>query len=605
MQVVDRPRFRQDLVAEAIEEGGHKFIDVGDPDSGNMFRFYEVEFSIACGMDGERDVAGIVQWAKDELGLTPSTKEVREVISTLAQLSFLDQSPVARAAATDRPTASAAASSRETELAAGVVVGQQQKRPAAGLDLELGQAGAKVAAAAPLPKGAEFELGTPGAGAATAMPPRAPVEDVGLGAPGARNAPAAAKSDVSLDLADHMGVKPDDVKEAVRQSRQMTAVEAPKDLLDQADAPVPPPKATPAAATPAAVTPVAATPAAAQKPAAAVAAPVEKKPAAAKPVEQKPAESKPLEKKPAPQERPIVVAEKKPMPEAPRQGISPMLIILLVLAIGGAGAYFAWRYLIRGKTETSAKVTPPPVTPASGSVAAPTPPPAPVQPKAKIEIAAGAPRDILGVFAGNIESIDVTERDVDTSDILAKLVGAKRLEADIANLDKEIERRKATVKAAEDARAKLNPAPAEGSAEQPKAPSEAQVKAADALVAKTMKALEDKQNERVTKEENLEKLYVRAPAEGKVTILAKQGQKIEENVPVAKFTPKPAPTAMFKLEKNMTMDRGLAVPIKVGEKMYTCEVADSTVDGTRVVCRMNAEGLAEGAEATLMVEQQQ
>nr|MBA3501164.1 efflux RND transporter periplasmic adaptor subunit [Deltaproteobacteria bacterium] len=319
----------------------------------------------------------------------------------------------------------------------------------------------------------------------------------------------------------------------------------------------------------------------------------------------KPAESKPLEKKPAPQERPIVVAEKKPMPEAPRQGISPMLIILLVLAIGGAGAYFAWRYLIRGKTETSAKVTPPPVTPASGSVAAPTPPPAPVQPKAKIEIAAGAPRDILGVFAGNIESIDVTERDVDTSDILAKLVGAKRLEADIANLDKEIERRKATVKAAEDARAKLNPAPAEGSAEQPKAPSEAQVKAADALVAKTMKALEDKQNERVTKEENLEKLYVRAPAEGKVTILAKQGQKIEENVPVAKFTPKPAPTAMFKLEKNMTMDRGLAVPIKVGEKMYTCEVADSTVDGTRVVCRMNAEGLAEGAEATLMVEQQQ
>lgn len=600
MQVVDRPRFRQDLVAEAIEEGGHKFIDVGDPDSGNMFRFYEVEFSIACGMDGERDVAGIVQWAKDELGLMPSAKEVRDVISTLASLSFLDQSPTARAAATDRPAAAAAAAARETELAAGVVVGQQQKRPAAGLDVELGQAGAKAAAAAPLPKGADIELGTPGAAAPTAKPPRTPVEDVGLGAPGAR----AAKSDVSLDLADHMGVKPDDVKEAVRQSKQMSAVEVPKDLLDQANAPVPAakPAAKPVEAKPAAK-PVEAKPVEAK--------PVEAKPAeakpAAKPVEAKPAakpvESKPLEKKPV--DKPVVVAEKKPMPEAPRQGISPVLIILLVLAIGGAGAYFAWRYLVAGKAENEAKVTPPPVTPASGSVAAPTPPAPAPQPKAKIEITSGEPRDILSVFAGTVESIDTAERDVDTSDVLARLVGAKRLEADIANLDKEIERRKATVKAAEDARAKLSPAPAEGSAEQPKQPSEAQIKAADALVEKTMAALEDKQNERVSKEENLEKLYVRAPFEGKVTILAKKGQKIEENTPVAKIVPKPAPTALFKLENNMTMDRGLAVPLKVNEKMYTCEVADSNVDGTRVVCRTNVEGLTEGAEATLMVEQQQ
>ena len=40
-----------------------------DPDSGNVFRFYEVEYSLACAMDGERDVAGIVKWAEEELGL--------------------------------------------------------------------------------------------------------------------------------------------------------------------------------------------------------------------------------------------------------------------------------------------------------------------------------------------------------------------------------------------------------------------------------------------------------------------------------------------------------------------------------------------------------
>ena len=620
MQVVDRPRLRQDLVAEAIEEGGHKFIDVGDPESGSMFRFYEVEFSIACGMDGERDIAGLVQWAKEELGLLPTAHEVRTVIATLGQLNFLDQAPAARAAAAERPAPAAA---RETELAAGVVVGQQPKRPApTGIDVELGSAGTKAAAPSePLPKAADIDLGAPGpAATAPAKPARVPVEDVALGAPGARGAqPAAAKSDVSLDLADHMGLRPDDVKEAVRQSKQMSAVEVPKELLDQVEAPVPPPKVEqpkPVAAKPvekpATEKPVAAKPA--EKPVEKPAAkPVEKpaaKPVEAKPAEkpaekkpEKPAEKKPAEKKPA--EKPVVVAEKKkPMPEAPRQGVSPVLLVLLILAVGGAGAYFAWRYVIRGKSEPAVEVKPSPVTPGSAVVPAPTPPPAPPAPKAKIEITPGAQRDILSVFAGSIESIDPAERDVDTSDVVARLVGAKRLEAEMAALDKDIEKRKTALKTAQDAREKLNPPPAEGSAEPPKPPSEAQVKAADAAVEKAQKALEDKQNERGTKEENLEKLYVRAPFEGKLTVVAKQGQKIEENTTIAKIVPKAAPTALFKLEKNMTLERGLAVPLKVGEKMYTCEVADSTVDGTTVVCRTNNEGLTAGVEATLMVEQQ-
>ncbi|HLL22532.1 MAG TPA: hypothetical protein VK427_10390, partial [Kofleriaceae bacterium] len=279
MQALERPRFRQDLIAEAIEEGGHKFVDVGDPDSGNMFRLYEVEFSIACGMDGERDVAGIVQWARDELGLTPSVKEVRHVIATLGQHGFLDQAATARAVASERPEVSApgplaaqsstaskaapvvqattaakppaaqassqtqSAFGRDAELAAGVVVGQQPKRPAAPIDVELGSAGTTTPAPVqPLPKPAEIDLGHPGA-ATTAKSPRAPAENVELGAPGARMQPSASSkgSEVSLDLSEHMGVKPDDVKEAVRQSRQMTAVEVPQDLIDQMDTPVPPP----------------------------------------------------------------------------------------------------------------------------------------------------------------------------------------------------------------------------------------------------------------------------------------------------------------------------------------------------------------------------
>ena len=611
----ERPRFRQDLMAEVVEEGGTKFIDVGDPDNGTVFRFYEVEFAIACGMDGERDIPGIVQWAKDELGVMPSVNEVRNVVATLGSLNFLDQGE-ARAAA------------RDADLAAGIVVGQQQKRPAAGVDLELGSAGTTAPAApAPLPKSADIDLGAPGA-PVVAKSPRAPVEDVALGAPGARTQQGEkGGADVSLDLADHMGVKPADVKEAVRQSKQMAAVEVPKDLADQLDAPVPPPRQTPKPfpaakpaagveakpeAKPAEAKPVEAKPVEAKsveaKPA--ETKPAETKPADKKPVEAKPADKKPVETKPvaaetrpadkAADKKPDKAADKKPVaPPAPRRGVSPALILLLVLAVAGAGGYFVWRYLLRDKGET-AEVAPPPVAPqpvgSAGSAAVAPPPPPP--PTAPIEIVSAAERDIVAVFPGVVESVDTNERDVTTSDILARFVGAKKLEGELAALDKEIARRQEALKAATAAHDKITNPPEGG-----KPPTEAQRAAAEAAMQKAQTALEEKQNQRVEKEEQLEKLYVRAPFDGRVKVLVKPRQKIEENVVVAKITPKPAPSALFKLHKNMTLERNTTVPVKVGERMYTCEIADSTVDGTRVVCSTNNEGLAEGQTATLMIDQ--
>src|SRR5262249_2229501 len=85
-----RPRFRTDLVAEPIDEEGQRFIDVIDPDTGNAFRFYEVEYSIACAMDGERAVGGLAAWAREELGISPSADELRAVISTLGDLGYLE-----------------------------------------------------------------------------------------------------------------------------------------------------------------------------------------------------------------------------------------------------------------------------------------------------------------------------------------------------------------------------------------------------------------------------------------------------------------------------------------------------------------------------------
>ena len=85
------PRFRTDLVAEPIVDDGHRFFDVADTDTGSIFRFYEVEYSLACAMDGERDIPKLVSWAQEELGITPTPTELSSVILTLGDLGYLEQ----------------------------------------------------------------------------------------------------------------------------------------------------------------------------------------------------------------------------------------------------------------------------------------------------------------------------------------------------------------------------------------------------------------------------------------------------------------------------------------------------------------------------------
>jgi len=229
-----RPRFRQDLVAELVEDGGQRFIDVADPDSGHMYRFFEVEYSLACGMDGQRDVAGIVKWAQDELGFSPTANEVQAVIAQLANLSFVGADRSIDTAATK-----VAAAQKADDLAKGIVVGKNASASPS-VDVELGRAGTNATSREDKLPSADFALGASGAGAARPVA-KAPVEDIALGAPGANEPrrpasastpPSTPATDMSLDLADQFALKPGDVKEAVRQSKVMTAVEVPKELLE-------------------------------------------------------------------------------------------------------------------------------------------------------------------------------------------------------------------------------------------------------------------------------------------------------------------------------------------------------------------------------------
>ena len=221
---LERPRFRQDLVAEPIEDGNSKFIDVMDPDSGNVFRFYEVEYSLACAMDGERDVPGIMRWAQEELGLSASASEVKTVIATLGELGYLDgaaarpetPAPATKPSIWDPP----APAVQDDMLGRGVVVGQKRHNTPVP-DMELGNAGASAPSAnVPATPAANIELG---AGVTTGRSsPKPKAEDIALGVPG--------RADVSVDLSDQVAVSPKDVKEAVRASKVMNAVEIPDEL---------------------------------------------------------------------------------------------------------------------------------------------------------------------------------------------------------------------------------------------------------------------------------------------------------------------------------------------------------------------------------------
>ena len=224
----DRPRFRQDLFAEPVDEQGARFVDVMDPASETIFRFYEVEYSLACGMDGERDVPGIVKWAQEELGLSPSPQEVRTVIATLGDLGFIATGEVAAKPGPTEPAPGVAATPQAkahapTELGpdtpgpAPRAPGATAKRPVHTPD----DGGGVPVRSSDRPTPRAFEASTPAAppaASAAAVPPAPPVSAAGA------SKLAADVSEVSIDLSDHIAVRPDDVKEAVRASKVLSAV---------------------------------------------------------------------------------------------------------------------------------------------------------------------------------------------------------------------------------------------------------------------------------------------------------------------------------------------------------------------------------------------
>ena len=615
MQALERPRFRHDhLIAELVEADDGRFVDVMDPDSGNMFRFYEVEYSIACGMDGERDVAGILKWAQDELGLTPSATEVQAVIATLSGLQFIDTT------AADGNVAKAASTTPALgdELAAGVVVAKAAAAPVApSVDVELGHSGAAAAAASSraveeLPK-ADYDLGAPGVVAAAKAGAVQPVDDIGLGASGARPEAVKAKqpqSEVSIDLSDHLSIKPDDVKEAVRASKVMTAVEMPKDLLEEDNAAKAAAEkaaqkaaaekaaaenaaAEKAAAEKAAAQKAAAEKAAAQKAAADAKAAAEANAAATK----KSADEKKAAQKPAAEQakQPEKKVEKKAeeraksvAPPAPSSGPNAALVILLILAMVGAGAFFVWKYVINKPDEAAP-------SPSSKVVPAPAPvPPPPPDITATLNIEAPSPAELKAGAAGEIESIEPADKDVKAGDTIAWLAGAKALQAEVAKLTAEVEKLQPAVTKAEEAL----------SAEQQKENNEKGVTSAQKKLDAAKKPLDVKQSALTQKQGELDKLAVKAPLDGKLVEPAVLGAKLEAGAVIAKVAQPAAPVVSFKLPPGVKLSSDGAVNVASTQPSagapVACKVVDSHAETIKVACPADPS-LAGGSTVKLVL----
>ena len=616
----DRPRFRQDLVAEPVEDGATRFIDVADPDTGNLFRFYEVEYSLACAMDGDRDVNGIVQWAKEELGLQASAKEVQIVISTLRDLGYLESGAAAAAAArpaaaapveTPRPAAApsgvkpaakpsvnkwdqpTAMGDPDDYLEPGVVAAKSSRAPAAD-DVELGSAGAHAPKVeTDLPKAADLELGAPGATAAPASRPPVPkTADIPLGNAG--------KSEVSIDLADHMAVGADDVKEAVRASQVMKAVDVPKELLESVEPTVttsPEPKAEPKKQL-----------SKAEQRAAEKAARIEKQQAeAAKAVATEPAPAKAepkVEKKPEPKvekksETPRVEAKAKPAVEAPKKapveekhpvappapsgGTSGLLIALLVIAVLAAAGFFAWKYLLKGKSSQTDSTSAQPAQPKP-----PEPPPPPPVESQKLATEQQDAIDLKATAAGTLETVATADTQVKTGDTIAQLAGHKPLETELAAMQKDIDTR---------VKPELDKAEKDRDAAQT-AGNKAALTAAEARITDRKKSLEDKQAKIAAKQADLAKLQIKSPGDGKLTSVAKANSKVAAGDTVAKLLRAPVLTATFKTASGVTPQQRVLLAPKASEQKLSCTVVTADASGVKVACPADAS--TEGTEVTFV-----
>lgn len=603
--VSPRPRFRQDLIAEPIDDAADaqaRFIDVMNPDSGHVFRFYEVEYSLACGMDGERDVTGIVKWAKDELGLTASMREVEAVIATLNELGYLEPgtavatapaaepkrvvAPVESAPASTstraprQPKPAAPAEVAPTSAAAAGSAPKSGDRAAAASDFELGHAGPPPSSAdAPMVPAPDIELGSGVFVAAQPVAASPPAGDIALGHVGRSDTDtkAATRSAQGISEFDTPTVEggielaasrpeerptrhptnpqpaPYPSQRAARTSDRPVGPEAP--AVRASEPSIPPPAIAPEPAIP---------PAAAAQPTAVPA--VEQR----RPAEPARARSDSWRGSQQLPPRPIEAEPPRPPAEPPEQPrVSRSVVALLAAAIVAAVAFVTYKIAVKKSADHWEPVVAP--DPAPEPTPMPEPPPVEVQ---KLDTSPEMIESIKSPTAGVIEKINETV--VARGDVIVEFAGHKRLASEIASLEREIEKR---VKPAVDAALKDRDA-AEAAGAQGK------LAAAEKRLADRQRSLNQKQTKLAAKRVELEKLEVKAPAGGSVAAQVAPGAKVTSADEIAKLTHTSKRVVTFKDAGGSPTVRVFLVSKASGRRLR-CVVAKVGADGTTIECPLD------------------
>lgn len=493
---LEKPRFRHDLVARPLEDAGVFYVDVSDPDSGRQFRFYDVEYSIACAMDGDRNIASLVEWTKAELGVETTPAELKSVVTTLAGLGYLDGEGARTSSAVEvvdlttdvQPTAppKAAAPAPAHTPQPGPAPRFAPDAPAPGVsfgDDEMARsANAETAGSAaldsamdsmPIDDDNDFATDEPTRNAAAPAPDeredsvtiQRPIKPAALGGGLADivGAPPERADDdgLEMDLSAHVAVNKSKLAEAVKLSR---AISVPTAAEVEAAAKAPADEA-PAGRESVATKLPDAPPAAAAAPAVAAAAAV----------------------------------------EAKRSPVVLIVAFLLLAAAGGAAYYF----LVYKQGQPVA-----PAAPKTSEMAPSTETPkTPALPKGRVASTEAPPATITAPTAAAIEWVVTDGQAVAAEEVVAKLAGAKRAELPLAQAKDRL-----TFYQSELSRA----AAANNTA----------------LIAQMQKKVDEKQQLVNDAQAKLEPLLVRASVAGPAQVVAPAGSKVAPGDALVRIAPK-------------------------------------------------------------------
>jgi hypothetical protein len=570
---VERPLFRYDLETKAIEEGGNRYVDVQDPKGGKSFRFYEVEYAVACGMDGERDLAGLVRWAMLELDLQTTKEEVGAVVAKLAELNYIDgvagaaagdEAPVAakkepptpKPADTAPPKVAAAAGGMDMELGdsgKSPIGGPRPVMPAEADDLELGLAGKSTAAAAAQAQKSsiesEFELGVAGnegVGPVDEVPVAQtppPPESI---ATAAEEVAGPSKS-VSTDLSATFRVDKDEVKEAVRASKVMSAAEVPPELAaEMAEASA----AVAEDATPEPIAEVADI-------SASIAEDAAEQEVAGDAIALK-EDPKKVAKREAAAKKEAELAKKranrKPLV---RRSASLVLWLILLGAVAG-GAYYYYTEFVQ---EPPAAERPAPPVIRTQQPAPPPEPPVVEAPSSVMALTEAPTEEALSPRAGVIAWVVDPGSEVSEGDAILKIKGFERFQREV---DKE-------KKSLETYQLKLETAQARNST--------SKIPGLEGNVAR-------KEGDVAKANAKLDAYLVKAPIDGVVEVLVSKG-KLKANQAIGKVTGTPSASAVFELPEGVSAsldDELEVVAADDPELTATCTVTETEGQSVTLSC---------------------